>query len=234
MQIAQHAMELLRNRMGEVVSATIPRLVVASILGGIVGFERELRHKPGGLRTNMFICFGSAMFTVLSARLAGNASESARIASNIITGIGFIGAGAILHERGTVTGLTSAATIFVVAGIGMAAGGGLYGTAVFGTLVMLIVLAFLGKLETIFELKTVAATYEVLGPESDAILEELSRILAEDELSLQDVHSARSNGHSRLVFTVHCLRSENEALNIRLHQSTVFASVQNLASLDRE
>ena len=93
------------------------RLSVAAILGGAIGLERELKHRPTGLRTLMFICFGSAMFTLLSERLASEfTGDHTRIAAQIIPGIGFIGGGAILHDKGSVSGLTSAATIFVAAG----------------------------------------------------------------------------------------------------------------------
>ena len=84
------------------------RLVTAAFLGGAIGLEREMKRKPAGLRTNMFICFGSAMFTILSQELASQwAGDHTRIAAQIIPGIGFIGAGAILHERGSVVGLTT-------------------------------------------------------------------------------------------------------------------------------
>src|SRR5204863_7497111 len=112
-------MNSFRTEMGVVLSTTILRLTVAAILGGIIGLERELKHKPAGLRTNMFICFGSALFTVLSDVLAGqHTGDHTRIAAQIIPGIGFIGAGSILHSRGLVTGLTTAATLFVVASVG--------------------------------------------------------------------------------------------------------------------
>src|ERR687884_251554 len=134
----------LRTEMGFVLSTTIIRLAVAAILGGIIGLERELRHKPAGLRTNMFICFGSAMFTILSDQLAqGFGGDHTRVAAQIIPGIGFIGAGSILHARGSVTGLTTAATLFVVASIGMAAGGGLYVPALFATLLIFLALQLL-------------------------------------------------------------------------------------------
>ena len=104
---------------------------------------------PAGLRTNLFICFGAAMFTVLSDKLAGSfGGDHTRIAAQIIPGIGFIGAGSILHARGSVVGLTTAATLFVVASVGMAVGGGLYLTAIFATVVILLALAVLGRLET--------------------------------------------------------------------------------------
>src|SRR5438094_6599259 len=167
----------LRTEMGFVLSTAIVRLAVAAILGGVIGLERELRHKPAGLRTNMFICFGSAMFTILSDQLAqGFGGDHTRVAAQIIPGIGFIGAGSILHARGSVTGLTTAATLFVAAGVGMAAGGGLYVTAVFATVVILIALALLGKMEAYFQLKALAFTYEVTGPSTEALLGELNRI----------------------------------------------------------
>src|ERR1700690_3778843 len=118
-------LELLRSEWGVLLSSTFARLLLATVLGGVIGLERQLRHKPAGLRTNMFICFGAAMFTVLSKQLAGAESDSARIAAQIIPGIGFIGAGSILHAKASVTGLTTAATLFVVASGGMACGGGL-------------------------------------------------------------------------------------------------------------
>ena len=93
-------MNAFRTEIGVVLSTTILRLTIAAILGGIIGLERQLKHKPAGLRTNMFICFGSALFTVLSGQLAGNlGGDHTRIAAQIIPGIGFIGAGSILHAR---------------------------------------------------------------------------------------------------------------------------------------
>src|SRR4029077_919930 len=126
--------EGFRHQLATVLPSTLARLSLAAVLGGVIGLERQLRHKPAGLRTNMFICFGAALFTVLSRELAGAESDSARIAAQIIPGIGFIGAGSILHARASITGLTTAATLFVVAGVGMAAGGGLYVTAVVATI----------------------------------------------------------------------------------------------------
>src|SRR5881296_4090311 len=137
-------MNSFRTEMGVVLSTTILRLTIAAILGGIIGLERQLKHKPAGLRTNMFICFGSALFTVLSGQLAGNlGGDHTRVAAQIIPGIGFIGAGSILHSRGSVSGLTTAATLFVVASVGMAVGGGLYLPAVFATMVIFLTLEVL-------------------------------------------------------------------------------------------
>src|SRR5436189_2344875 len=167
----------LRTEMGFVLSTAIVRLAVAAILGGVIGLERQLRHKPAGLRTNMFICFGAAMFTVLSKQLAATDADSTRIAAQVIPGIGFIGAGSILHSRGSVTGLTTAATLFVVASIGMAVGGGLYVPAIFATLLIFLALQLLGWLEARFNLKPMLSTYEVSGPSVDDMITEVNRIL---------------------------------------------------------
>lgn len=227
--------ELLRSELGVVLGTALARLVVAAILGGIIGLERQLRHKPAGLRTNIFICFGSAMFTVLSDQLAGSlGGDHTRIAAQIIPGIGFIGAGSILHSRGSVTGLTTAATLFVVASVGMAAGGGLYLTASFATLIILLALAMLGRLERAFSLKTILTTYEVTGGNVDAMLRELNRLLDDEKLTLQNVHLAAGEPESRLVFAVDTVREEQTTLSVRLHQSNVFATVATLGTSEHE
>jgi putative Mg2+ transporter-C (MgtC) family protein len=148
----EHTLEVLRGELGSMFASTIEGLVLAAILGGLIGLEREIHHKAAGLRTNMLICFGAAMFTILSNELAGRfGGDHVRIAAQIIPGIGFIGAGTILRERGSIMGLTSAATIFAAAAVGMAAGGGLYVTATFGTVVILVALTLFAKLEERFE-----------------------------------------------------------------------------------
>ena len=229
------ASQLVNGETHVVLTSTIERLALAAALGGIIGLERELRHKAAGLRTNMLICFGSAMFTVLSAQMADRfGGDNVRIASQIIPGIGFIGAGAILRERGSVTGLTTAATIFVAASVGMAAGAGFYITASFATVVILLALAALGKLERHFERKHRMVNYEVTGPNTDAVLAELDRILSEKNLGLRDVHAASLDGRSRIVFAVKGLTPGDATLDLRLHQSSVFMSVQSLGDSGRE
>ena len=123
------------------------QLLLAVVLGGAVGLERELKGKPAGLRTNILICMGATLFTVLPHRMAASAGDPGRVAAQVITGVGFIGAGTILHMRGAVTGLTSAATIWVVAAIGMALGAGGYLEALGATLLVMLVLAGLGPAE---------------------------------------------------------------------------------------
>jgi putative Mg2+ transporter-C (MgtC) family protein len=132
---------------------SLGRLVLAGVLGGTIGLERELKAKPAGLRTTLLICVGAAMFTELSLQIAllgasgGFRSDPARLAAQIIPGIGFIGAGAILHGRGRVTGLTTAATLWVVTAIGIAVGAGAYVEAIGTTVMVLATLLLLAKLE---------------------------------------------------------------------------------------
>src|SRR5881394_3287799 len=123
-------------------------LLLAALLGGIIGIERESRDKPAGLRTNILICVGSTLFMSISTKVAELlGGDPTRIAAQIISGIGFLGAGAVLHSHGFVMGLTTAATIWVVAGVGMALGSGMYMVAAFATAMSLAILYFISFLE---------------------------------------------------------------------------------------
>lgn len=123
-------------------------MFAAVVLGGLIGLERELGHKPVGLRTNILICLGAAIFTIVSVQM-GRTMEgsSVRIAAQIVGGVGFLGAGAIIRDRGTVQGATTAATIWLVASLGMACGAGFFVLATVGTLLTLFVLFALHPLE---------------------------------------------------------------------------------------
>lgn len=144
------------------------RLLLAAFLGGVIGIDREYHHKPSGVRTNLLICFGAALFTFLSAVVAGgNSTNKGQIASNIVQGIGFLGAGLIIRNRDRVSGLTSAATVWAVASIGMACGAGLYIPAVFSAVLVLVALEGVGFLEKNANLKLYSVIYEVRGSDSD-------------------------------------------------------------------
>jgi putative Mg2+ transporter-C (MgtC) family protein len=123
------------------------RLLLAAGLGAAIGIERELRRKPAGLRTNILIAVGSALFTIVSIVLAASGGTPDRVAAQIVTGVGFLGAGAILHSGRSVHGMTTAATIWVNAAVGMAAGTGAYAMASVATAITLVVLAVLAPFE---------------------------------------------------------------------------------------
>ena len=124
------------------------RLLTAAVLGAVLGFEREIKQKSAGLRTNVLIAVGSALFTVMSYEFADRAgADPGRVAAQIVTGIGFLGAGAIMRTGNGVQGLTTAATVWVNAAVGMAAGGGEYHLAVIATAVTLGALLVLQPVE---------------------------------------------------------------------------------------
>lgn len=121
------------------------RLLVAALLGSFVGYERERTGKPAGLRTHGMVGLGAALFTVVSLQGFGPGSDSSRVAAMIVSGIGFIGAGAILHERGGVQGLTTAASLWVTAAIGMAVGVGMFSMSIATTILVFALLRFAPK-----------------------------------------------------------------------------------------
>ena len=126
----------------------VQRLLLAAVCGAVLGFEREIKQKSAGLRTNMLIAMGSALYTVMSQELAdGIGADPTRVAAQIVTGIGFLGAGAILRTNAGIQGLTTAATIWVNAAVGVAAGGGEFQLAIIATGVTLGVLLLLNPLE---------------------------------------------------------------------------------------
>lgn len=134
------------------------RLVLALVLGAAIGLERAFRQQAAGLRTHALVALGAALFTIVSA-YAFKGTDPTRIAAQIVTGIGFIGAGTILHYRGSVRGLTTAASLWAMAAVGMAAGAGLYVLAILGTGLVLAVLWLLDRLAD------AARTARVLPPE---------------------------------------------------------------------
>src|SRR5258708_3534323 len=147
------------------------RLGFAALLGAAIGVERDVHRRPAGIRTSAFVCLGSALFTILSFELAhmfGDTSAT-RIASNLVQGIGFLGAGAILREAGGLVGLTTAATIFAEAAIGMAAGGGFYAVAGFSTGVILFGLVVLGWVPRWGNLKPRSMGFRITPSHADSV-----------------------------------------------------------------
>lgn len=200
-------------------SEVMLRLACAAALGGILGLERELRRKAAGLRTNMFLCVGSALFTILSEQLAAQwGGDNTRIASYIVAGIGFIGGGAILHSEGAVKGLTTAATLFVAAAIGMAAGGGLYKEAGFSTAIVFLALYLLGQAERRFSIKQVHMTYEVAGDDATALVDGINIALEDVHKMMQKAEVVRTVGHARVQFVVDATRKQHARILPALKQ----------------
>jgi putative Mg2+ transporter-C (MgtC) family protein len=174
------------------------QLLLAALLGGIVGLERELRGKPAGLRTNILICVGAALFTALSYHLAGARGDPARVAAQILPGVGFIGAGTILHMRGAVSGLTSAATIWVVAAIGMALGASAYVEAIGTTLLVVSVLTGLGFIEGMVARQLTRARLIVHARPDATAFDELSEVIRRSGLEIME-SARRQEGPDQVI-----------------------------------
>ena len=232
----EHSFSSLLPRLSGPISETLLRLFVAAVLGGIIGLERQFKHRPAGLRTNMFICFGAALFTILSIELAaGVQGERTRIAAQIIPGIGFIGAGAILRDKGGISGLTTAATIFVVASIGMACGGGFYLLAVFAAGLILLGLLALGWLEERFNLKSMPLNYSIVtGKTSDQIVNEINAIVDDCDATLRGTRLSTIDGKVKMIFTVDGTRMEHKQLAERFRLSPDLHDFEATPGLERE
>lgn len=211
------------------------RLLLAVALGAAVGVERELRHKPAGLRTIMFMCFGSALFTILSDEVAhAYGGDHTRIAAQLIPGIGFIGAGSIIHARGSVTGLTTAATIFVMASIGMAAGSGLYSVAIFSTLVILLSLSVLGFAERRVAPKSAVMTYRMTSPDLEHLLNAVNQVLAEEHLEMQRLECSRDAGNYAIEFDLEITYRLSQDLLRRFARIEKIGAISQLAVPEKE
>lgn len=216
-------------------SSSVVRLLLAGFLGGLVGLERTIHHKSAGIRTNMFICFGAAMFTILSDIIPDpSLADRTRIASNIVQGVGFLGAGAIIHAKGGVSGLTTAATIWVVASIGIAAGAGHYLLATFATAIILLALFLLGSIETRLGLKRISVSYEIKGESAPKILDELNDLLEDHRVSMQGLQVGRSQNQSRVTFTITCTLPEHEKLQADLKMVPDFENVSTFNTVPEE
>jgi putative Mg2+ transporter-C (MgtC) family protein len=183
----------------------------------------------------MFICLGAALFTVLSAELAGEfTGDHTRVAAQIIPGIGFIGAGSILHSRGSVQGITTAATIFVVASVGMAAGGGLYLTAILSTILIILSLIGLGAMETRFNLKPIPTLYEVFGESAEELTNDINEVLEDMHHVMESVQVSKTNSHYRMQFVVTATLGERERLLAALRKVSCITRMNTFPVPDSE
>src|SRR5438270_2366304 len=168
----------MMSRMVEVLRlALVAQVGLATVLGGAIGLERELGGKPAGLRTNILICIGSVLYTHLSIAMVGGGADPTRVAGQIVTGVGSIGAGTILHARGAVVGLTSGATLWVVVAIGVALRSGYYAVTLVTTLVVLIVLQGLGRVEIVVERQSTKSKLSVHARPGPTVLEDLATLV---------------------------------------------------------
>ncbi|MGB8190885.1 MAG: MgtC/SapB family protein [Chitinophagaceae bacterium] len=176
------------------------RLLTACLIGGVIGLEREYLSKSAGFRTQILICMGSCLFTIFSFLLANNTPD--RIASNIVTGIGFVGAGVIFKDDNRMTGITTAATIWVTAALGMGVGAGYYWICAWGTGLALITLLLLKKLEDIVEKVNQNRNYKIVCHYKHETLVKFEEMFKEHRLRFKRMKQSRNGENISGTWTV--------------------------------
>lgn len=177
------------------------KLLIAILIGGLIGAEREYRHRSAGFRTIIFICVGATLFTILSLRLGGETSP-VRIAAHMVTGVGFICAGVIMEEGDHLVGLTTAAIIWLVAAIGMGIGGGQYLLAFLATAAMLTVLMVFPKVEQRIYNVQDKRTYEITSAINHDFIADLREYLGQCELNPQEPKLVKSGDEMTSIWEV--------------------------------
>jgi putative Mg2+ transporter-C (MgtC) family protein len=211
-----------------VFDGAIPRLIAASLLGGLIGLEREYKRRSAGVRTNLLISLGAAFFTLLSAVLAGDGSPNkGQVASNIVQGIGFLGAGLIIHNRSRISGLTSAASVWVVASIGMACGAGLLAVAAVATIIVIIALEMVGFLERRASIKIYSLIYEARGSDQTAMLRSILDAMDKAGERLAEFATNAIGDLQRVTFTITATKKQHEHLRGKLLSEPAIDSLLN-------
>ena len=193
----------------------IVKLLLAILIGGVIGAEREYRDKAAGFRTIIFICAGATLFTIFSQEIGGE-QDPVRIAANIVSGVGFLGAGAIMRGTGRVMGLTTAATIWLAAALGMGIGGGYYQETALATGAILAVLVFFPILEGWIDKMREARSYEIVSTISPAIQQALQAMFRDSGLHVRDQKLMKAEGNMVSLWYVIGAPSEHDRLTERL------------------
>ena len=190
------------------------RLLWAALLGSVIGIERSVRRRPAGMRTSVCVTVASALFTILSveiARATGDTSTT-RIASKIVQGIGFLGAGVILRERGSVVGLTTAAAIFAEAAIGMAAGGGFYAVSGAAGVMVMFALIVLIYAENLFNLKPRYMLFRISTTRAEDLVPDVHRIFSELNIALDNFQVSMAGANHLIHFDADVSHREQERI----------------------
>jgi len=204
------------------------RLVVAAAIGSVIGAEREFRDKAAGLRTIMLICLGSCLFTIMGQELiTPERGDPVRIASSIVSGVGFLGAGVIFRRGKQSTGITTAATIWCSAGIGMACGGGRFEIAAAAAVAVLLVLWVLPPLERIIDAQQESKTYELTTTIGAISIDELHGLFHDGGLHVIDCSHGRKKD---LMLTKFDVIGKHDAHTAMSHSLIEAPWVHELAS----
>lgn len=203
----------------------ILKILLAIVVGGLIGYEREYRNKSAGFRTMVFICVGATIFTIISSQVAEDlGGNPTRIAANIVSGVGFLGAGVIIRDGGRVAGLTTASIIWLVAGLGMSIGTGAYDVAAVGCIVVLIVLWVFPYLEAIIDSLQETRTYTITCALNYDKIGELHTTLRECGLKVKSYSFTKSGEQMESVwFTAGSHNNQRMAMEKLLQDPTIIA-----------
>lgn len=213
-----------------------PRVLFAVICGGLIGLERELKNKAAGIKTNILICVGSALYTSFSMMMAATSiadpsrpGDPARIAAQIVTGIGFIGGGAIIQTRGTILGLTTAATIWVVAAMGVCIGIGFWDVAVVLSIVVVLVLVLSNLFEDRVLGRSLTFACEIVADDPGGqVRMAINHALAHNNLNLDDFDISPRDGLSVLTCRYSGHRNDHKKFVLELWSTPGIREVRQL------
>lgn len=185
----------------------IIRIILSGVLGGLVGLERESLNKSAGFRTHILVCVGSALIMIVSQDIynmyhAKTTMDPARIAAQVVSGIGFLGAGTIMREGATVKGLTTAATLWAVAGVGLAVGAGSYFPALVTTGVVFLTLIYLGKVEKLMTGMAHVAVLLVTAENRPGQLGRVAAYLGDCKILIHNIQMRQLVGNDKVLFEI--------------------------------
>ena len=193
---------------------TALQLLISFVIGTAIGLEREYRSKAAGLRTMIMICFGSTIFTEISVSLGESSPD--RIASTIITGIGFLGAGVIFKDGLSINGITTATTIWIAAALGMAVGAGEYFIALIGSVVVLIVLSLFENIQRIIVRLHQARSYKITFEEDETFISTLEKEITKLQLQFHKARDVKNENDYTVLYEVYGREDKLETLNVFL------------------
>ncbi|MGK5085855.1 MgtC/SapB family protein [Bdellovibrionota bacterium FG-1] len=213
----------------------LPRVFFAIVCGGLMGMERELKNKPAGIKTNILICIGSSLYTSVSVLMSVSLAEKgyygdpARLAAQIVSGIGFLGGGAIMQSRGTVVGLTTAATIWCVAAIGVCIGIGHSDIALLCSITVVVVLVLTSAFEDRVLGRSLAFACEIVVDDPQGqVRMAINQSLAQNNLLLDDFDIASRDGFSVLTCKYNGHRTDHKKFVLELWSTPGIREVKQL------
>ena len=202
------------------INQIIIRILMALIIGGLIGYERELQNRAAGLRTHILVCLGATIISLLQIEMSNKAIEIiysneklyevikidyGRLGAQVITGVGFIGAGAIIHNRGNIKGLTTAATLWVVACLGLTIGMGGYFISIFSTIIIFIILVFLKRIEDKFISKNTMEKIKLEYFKEGEIESEIEKFLERKKIKIKKIEYNCNNDNGNKVYALYII-----------------------------